>query len=106
MVDFKGRTPINISLNTAGLDTARIWLKRGILHQSDLGLDHTRMACRYDHPETLAFLEKEAKIDLISFSKGLSSIEYSFRRGSFNCFDYLLKYYGRSKYFEGDVEHL
>ena len=91
---------MNMSLNTGGLDTARLWLNRGLLkHDCEHSLCHVRMACRYDHPETLEFLEKEANFNLIAWSKGLSSIEYAYRRGSYKCFLYLLGYYIEKLYF-------
>lgn len=96
LVDYQGRIPLNLSMNSEGVKTGRIWLERGFTFESNGTIDNRFLACKFGHLETLKFLKDEAKIDLVCENEeGMSLLEYSFMRGRFNCFYYILDIYTR-----------
>ena len=82
-----------ISISTAGIQTARVWLKRGynFLVALEDGRDCIFIACNHGHINMLEFLDKEVKIDIFTYKNdGESCIEFTFRRAEYECFFYLL----------------
>lgn len=85
---------MHISCTTAGMQTLQIWHQRGVdfYLENAHGKSPLFLCCRYNHPNAILFLEKIG-IDILKENKaGLHPIEYSMVRGSFLCFDLLLKY--------------
>lgn len=86
------------------MNTARMWLKSGYNFDEYLpdGKSNIFLACQYDFLEMLSFLKNEAGLSLVNFTQDgkLSSLEYSFKGASFNCFCLLIEEYSESGYFQ------